>query len=40
MQLGSVPFAVQALTVPDGSINGSKLASTRMLAVVIREVAR
>ncbi|MBP7963344.1 MAG: hypothetical protein KBG20_15825 [Caldilineaceae bacterium] len=27
VQLGSVPFAVQALTVPDGSITSAKLAS-------------
>lgn len=27
VQLGSVPFAAQALTVPDGSIDSSKLAS-------------
>lgn len=27
VQLGSVPFAVQALTVPDGSITAAKLAS-------------
>ena len=27
VQLGSVPFAVQALTVPDGSITGDKLAN-------------
>ncbi|MEM7536880.1 MAG: hypothetical protein AAF639_32175 [Chloroflexota bacterium] len=28
VQLGSVPFAVQALTVPDGSITNEKLATT------------
>jgi hypothetical protein len=28
VQLGSVPFSMQALTVPDGSISGDKLAAT------------
>ena len=26
VQLGSVPFAVQALTVPDGSVTAAKIA--------------
>lgn len=33
VQLGSVPFAVQALTVPDGSITSSKLNLTNGLTV-------
>jgi hypothetical protein len=35
VQLGSVPFAVQALTVPDGSITGDKLDPALLMAELI-----
>jgi len=35
VQLGSVPFAVQALTVPDGSITGDKLDPSLLMAELV-----
>jgi hypothetical protein len=39
VQLGSVPFAVQALTVPDGSITTAKLAAGAITTTVIADGA-
>lgn len=39
VQLGSVPFATQALTVPDGSITTVKLANDFILPMVPRMIA-
>jgi hypothetical protein len=39
VQLGSVPFAVQALTVPDGSVTTAKIADGAMTAMKIADGA-